>query len=279
MSAPSISTLIKAGLIRGIPPNNDLPLHDFALLNLTKAEMLHAVFSNLFTVPDVRINTIIWKRWDIFNDTDYTWKVVRSRPECVKLLANDFRGFLCEPIEGSGGEKYRALQLTDTLRATQLRTNVSLEDALSICEHEASKFKCRKSVLSGCYEMFKNKRSAIKGSPALSLKDRTPGQPYQAEYDRFEGLEPYIEEIEKLSKAMILKNKYWVHRSETLDFENYLLEQLFSDSQKSGYCQLKDYEEREECLSFYRDSTLGISDKYFDILSAGDIQIMRRRYW
>ncbi|MBQ3456231.1 MAG: hypothetical protein IJG36_07320, partial [Synergistaceae bacterium] len=118
MSASSIPTLIKAGLIRGIPPNNDLPLHS-NLLGLTQEEMLHAVFSNLFVVPDVRINTLTWKRWDIFNDTDYTWKVVRSRPECVKLLANDFRGFLCEPVDGSGGEKYRALQLTDTLRAIQ----------------------------------------------------------------------------------------------------------------------------------------------------------------
>ena len=276
MSASSIPTLIKAGLIRGIPPNNDLPLHDFSLLNLTKAEMLHAVFSNLFTVPDVRINTLIWKRWDIFNDTDYTWKVVRSRPECVKLLANDFRGFLCEPVDGSGGEKYRALQLTDTLRAIQLRTNVSLEDALSICEHEASKFKCRKSK---CYEMFKNKRSARKGGPAPSLKFRVRGQPYQAEYARFEGLEPYIEDIERLTKAMTLKNKCWVHASETLDFEIYLSEQLYTDSQICAGCQLKDYEAREECLSCYRNSALGISDKYFDILSAGDIEVMRRRYW
>lgn len=64
-SAPSIASLIQAGRIRGIPPNNDLPLHDFDLCNLTKAEMLHAVLSNLFVVPDVKINTIIWKNWDI----------------------------------------------------------------------------------------------------------------------------------------------------------------------------------------------------------------------
>lgn len=231
--------------------------------------MLHAVFSNLFTVPDVRINTLIWKRWDIFNDTDYTWKVVRSRPECVKLLANDFRGFLCEPVDGSGGEKYRALQLTDTLRAIQLRTNVSLEDALSICEHEASKFKCRKSK---CYEMFKNKRSARKGGPAPSLKFRVRGQPYQAEYARFEGLEPYIEDIERLTKAMTLKNKCWVHASETLDFEIYLLEQLYTDS------PMDNTELHDEILASYRNDSPKISDKYFDILSAGDIEIMRRHY-
>lgn len=177
-SAPNIASLIRAGRIRGIPPNNDLPLHDFSLLNLTKAEMLSAVFSNLFVVPDVRVNTIIWKNWDIFNDMDYTWKVVRSRPECVKLFSNDFRGFLCEPVEERIG-KYRALKLTDTLRATQLRTNVSLQDALSIFEHEASKFRRRKNYYG---VLFSNKRIAYKVNYSVSIKNfyHQPNEPYQA---------------------------------------------------------------------------------------------------
>lgn len=190
--------------------------------------------------------------------------MVRSRPECVKLLANDFRGFLCEPVEGRIG-KYRALKLTDTLRATQLRTNVSLQDALTICEHEASKFRRSKNYYG---DLFSNKRSAYKLSPPFSLKHRQPGQPYQAEYYCFEGLERYIEETEILTKAM--RNKHWIHRSETLDFENYLMEQLYGDA------PMEDVKRYEEIFDFYRNSTIGVSDKYFDILSAGDIEIMRR---
>ena len=269
-SGPNIPSLIKAGLIRGIPPNNDLPLHDFDLCNLTKAEMLHAVLSNLFVVPDVKINTIIWKNWDIFNNTNYTWKVVRSRPECVKLLANDFRGFLCEPVEGRTG-KYRALQLTDTLRVRRLRTNVSLHDALSSCENEADNFKKRKNYQD---DLFSNKRSAHKLYPPLSIKhfNLQPGQPYQAEYDCFEGLDRYIEEIELLTKAMTDRKKYWIHGSETLDFENYLLEQLYDDA------PMEDVERYEEIFDFYCNGTIDVSEKYFDILSAGDIRIMSRHY-
>ena len=43
-NVPNVSSLI-----RGIPPNNNLPLHKNAanLLDLTMDEMLHAVLSNL----------------------------------------------------------------------------------------------------------------------------------------------------------------------------------------------------------------------------------------
>ena len=44
-----------SSLIRGISPNNAMPLHKSAaqLLDLTMDEMLQAVLSNLFVVPEV----------------------------------------------------------------------------------------------------------------------------------------------------------------------------------------------------------------------------------
>lgn len=250
-SGPNIPSLIKAGLIRGIPPNNDLPLHDFSLLNLTEAEMLHAVFSNLFVVPDVRINTLIWKRWDIFNDMDYTWKVVRSRPKCVKLLLKDGRCFLCEPC---GNELYRALMLTETLRPIPLKSKLSLQEALTICEDRAAKIENQKRKK---VKPFYDKRTAPKPYPSISII-RNPF---------FEGREALILAIEELSKKMIARKACWVRWCNSVDFEKYLYEQIALDTDTT---QFLDINRRKEILVSLRE--YGCSEKYFDIFSALELQ-------
>ena len=268
-----------SSLIRGIQPNNALPLYNSSgnLLDLTLNDMLHAVLSNLFVVPDVRINTIIWKNWDIFNELDYTWKVIRSRPECVKLFSNDFRGLLCEPDPNSKG-KYRALQLTDTLSPTTLKSNVSLEDALHICEDKANKFKTAKSRPFRGLTLFSKQRGAHKWhifaskNDAISL-DLQPH--YQVEYDCFKGFESLILEIERLSKKMI-PNKEWVQRSRTHEFEIYLYEQTHCDTRICPHCQIESIERYQESVRYHAgEFRTKLSSKYLDILSAYDIQIIR----
>ncbi|MBR0167547.1 MAG: hypothetical protein IJQ08_02640 [Synergistaceae bacterium] len=250
MSASSIPTLIKAGLIRGIPPNNDLPLHS-NLLGLTQEEMLHAVFSNLFVVPDVRINTLTWKRWDIFNDTDYTWKVVRSHPECVKLLLKDGRCFLCEPC---GNGLYRALMLTDTLRPTSLKSKITLQEALTICEDKAARIENQKRKK---VKPFYDKRTALKPCPSISM----------IRHPFFEGREALILAIEELSKKMIARKACWVRSCNSFDFEKYLYAQIALDTDTT---QSLDINRRKEILVSLRE--YGCSEKYFDIFSALELR-------
>ena len=262
MSASSIPTLIKAGLIRGIPPNNDLPLHS-NLLGLTQEEMLHAVFSNLFVVPDVRINTLTWKMWDIFNDMDYTWKVVRSRPRCVKLLLKDGRCFLCEPC---GNGLYRALMLTDTLRPTSLKSKITLQEALTICEDKAARIENQKRKK---VKPFYDKRTAPKPCPSIPIipVPNDPNSPYQAYNPCFKGREALILAIEELSKKMIARKACWVRSCNSFDFEKYLYAQIALDTDTT---QSLDINRRKEILVSLRE--YGCSEKYFDIFSALELR-------
>ena len=94
--------------------------------------MAQAVMSNYFIVPCVKINTIIWKYWDLFSKRKYIWKVVRSRPDCVKMFLEDGRCFLCRPHHKKT-DMYTAEFLSKWGRKENLFT-ATLEDALNKCE-------------------------------------------------------------------------------------------------------------------------------------------------
>ncbi len=94
--APHSSTIIKSA--GSISSNSRTPIAK-RLTGLTTDEMLHTVLSNSFVPDIVTQNTIIWDNWDIFSKTKYLWKVVRKRPDWVKLwVSNKCYFFVCRPM-------------------------------------------------------------------------------------------------------------------------------------------------------------------------------------
>lgn len=135
--------------LRGIGPNSGVPLHK-PLTGLTVKEAGEAVLSNFFVVPLVTINTIIWENWDIFVGCKYIWKVVRSRPDCVKMFLKDCRCFLCKPHTTKKG-KYTAVLLSRFGRVTKtLLSAGTLEEALNACEDRVDeiRFSKKRNVVS-----------------------------------------------------------------------------------------------------------------------------------
>ena len=126
----SLPTIIEG--VRGIGPNSGVPLHK--LTQLTQEEIKCSVMSNVFIVPKVTINTVIWENWDIFCKRKYIWKVVRTRPGSVKIFlpCPELRFVLCEPANEIG--KYKASILSKWGRPQTLLHAGSLEEALDACE-------------------------------------------------------------------------------------------------------------------------------------------------
>ena len=79
---PLLSPIVKS--VSSIPSNSGIPIAK-SLTHLTIDEMLETVLSNVFVPDVVTKNTIIWENWDIFSKSKYVWKVVRTRPDWVKL--------------------------------------------------------------------------------------------------------------------------------------------------------------------------------------------------
>lgn len=96
-AAPLLSPIGKPA--SSIPSNSGIPIAE-SLTDLTIDEMLETVLSNVFVPDNVTKNTIIWENWDIFSKSKYVWKVVRKRPDWVKLwVINKFYYFVCRPME------------------------------------------------------------------------------------------------------------------------------------------------------------------------------------
>lgn len=96
-AAPLLSPIGKSASY--IPRNSGIPIAE-SLTDLTIDEMLETVLSNAFVPDIVTQNTIIWDNWDIFSKTKYLWKVVRKRPDWVKLwVINKCYHFVCRPME------------------------------------------------------------------------------------------------------------------------------------------------------------------------------------
>ena len=88
-----------APVVKTIPSNSGTPIAK-SLTNLTIDEMLETVLSNSFVPDNVTKNTVIWENWDIFSKSKYVWKVVRKRPDWVKLwVINKCYYFVCRPME------------------------------------------------------------------------------------------------------------------------------------------------------------------------------------
>ena len=118
--------------VRGIGPNSGVPLSK--LTGLTTEEKKCVVMSNLFIVPYVTKNTVIWENWDIFYKRKYIWTVVRSRPGSVKIFLPfpELRFLLCEPLNENN--KYKAVMLSKWGRPYVLLASGTLKEALDICE-------------------------------------------------------------------------------------------------------------------------------------------------
>ena len=126
-----------ATVVKTIPSNSGKPIAK-SLTGLTIDEMLETVLSNSFVPDNVTKNTIIWENWNIFSKSKYVWKVVRKRPDWVKLWdINKCYYLVCRPIKRNNNYYEALLYRIDGKfsRINQENKCLSLREAVLTCEN------------------------------------------------------------------------------------------------------------------------------------------------
>ena len=229
--------------VYGISPNNSEPLPE--LKNLSPQEMAQAVMSNYFIVPQVRINTIIWKNWDLFSMRRYIWTVVRSRPDCVKIFVPDGRCYLCRPNEKEGN-MYIAELLSKWGKEVHLFTG-SLRDALNKCEDHIDD-----STDPRLTNLFEN---LIQNRPAVPVCIDN----YRSLLNQMGISTDYINETNEITRKMPVKK---IKNDYTLA----LLDQLTKDAEPNSETAMFELEIIKRKDLYYSENIDLLSEKDVDIV-------------